>query len=713
MSKLFVQKIETHIQGSIKDHDYGIGDIGLVLEILRNKLYKDPILAVVREYITNARDAHVEAGKSELPINVTLPDSENLYFKVQDFGPGLSPERIEKIFCNYASSTKRGSEDQVGYFGIGSKSAFAYSDSFTIISVHNGITRTYSSYIDESRKGKISCLYEAYSDQPNGTTIIIPVKRSDCYYFEEKLIEITQFWDIRPNVIKNNNNHNLHYKNEQILFSGEDWSLNRTDDWKARSAHAIMGGISYPIDVSSHFNNYRLKSFFMNCPIRIKFNNSDLSLAASRDSLHYDSRTIRTIKDRFDKIINEINSKIIDQINEEPDYCSALVRFNLTISHNQELTKVIDTIYYKDKPLIKNPRINIFGKTAKLTWYNKTILSSGFENIQSKSVNSRSSNSDIDFYHILNSIETVLIFNDNISSNMKKYAVKIFKDDPSVKSVVFLTISDDKEISDKHPYLWFANEICSHKISEIVPDKLVRVNSKNKLSNKDNIFVYKFDYKSSRSDLAKKVIEVSKNEEIVYFTYDSKVNKPTDINHISVHYLSNVEYLLNKKIYGISESKKNLVPNNWIHLNDIMDLKMKEALDKMKCKDVHELMDWMNSKNSTIDNMNNTSYSIFDLLKDQEGKGNIIDKYVKESKRIKNINDISYEIQGLNYIIEFYIQKESLVYSDLSPLSKVLGDMNKEMHKTYPLLKYIFKSYEVSDVEKNHMNFYIESVDSK
>ena len=59
MSKLIVQKVQTHTDGSLKDHQYGIGDVGLVLEILRNKLYKDPILAVVREYVTNARDAHV------------------------------------------------------------------------------------------------------------------------------------------------------------------------------------------------------------------------------------------------------------------------------------------------------------------------------------------------------------------------------------------------------------------------------------------------------------------------------------------------------------------------------------------------------------------------------------------------------------------------------------------------------------------------------
>ena len=710
MSKLLVQKIETDIHGSIKDHEYGIGDIGLVLEILRNKLYKDPILAVVREYITNARDAHVESEKSDLPINVTLPDSENLYFKVQDFGPGLSPERIEKIFCNYASSTKRNSEDQVGYFGIGSKSAFAYSDSFTIISVHNGMTRTYSSYIDESRKGKISCLYEAYSDQPNGTTIIIPVKRNDYYYFEQKLTEVTQFWEVRPDVIKNNEKYNLNYYNERVLFSGEDWSLNKTDDWKTRSAHAIMGGIAYPIDIASHFNSHNAKTFFMNSPVRIKFNNSDLSLAASRDSLHYDSRTIRIIKDRFNKIINEINSKIIEQINAEPDYCSAMMIFNSAI-RNSDLSKIVNNVSYNNKPLIKNPTINIFGKAAKLTYYTKTILVGGFENIQSKSVNSRSSHSDIDFYNILNSNETVLVFNDIVSSNMKKYASKIFKEDSGVKAVVFLTLGNDKTASDQNSNLWLANEICSYKISEIVPDKVLKFNSKNKLSNKDNIFVYKFDSTSSRADLAKKVIEVSKNENIIYFIYDSKINKAVDIKNESMQYLHSLEYLLDKKIYGISESRKKMIPGNWVHLNDAMDLKMKDALDQMKCNNVHELMELISSKNSTIDNMNSVSSNIFDFLIDQEGKNNIIDKYIQLSKKIININYNSYAIKDFNNIIKFYLEKENLSYSYFDHTAKKLYEMNQEMHKKYPLLKHIFRSYDLNDDVKKHVKLYIEAVD--
>ena len=39
-----------------------------IFEMLRNKIYTDKILACIREYSTNAQDAHIEAGTPGLPI---------------------------------------------------------------------------------------------------------------------------------------------------------------------------------------------------------------------------------------------------------------------------------------------------------------------------------------------------------------------------------------------------------------------------------------------------------------------------------------------------------------------------------------------------------------------------------------------------------------------------------------------------------------------
>ena len=53
---------------------FGIKESGLshIFNVLRNQLYSDKVLAVIREYSTNAVDAHIEVGQADKPIKVTL-----------------------------------------------------------------------------------------------------------------------------------------------------------------------------------------------------------------------------------------------------------------------------------------------------------------------------------------------------------------------------------------------------------------------------------------------------------------------------------------------------------------------------------------------------------------------------------------------------------------------------------------------------------------
>ena len=73
--------ITTSKQTTLKQSDdfqsvsFGIKESGLshIFNVLRNQLYSDKVLAVIREYSTNAVDAHIEVGKADTPIKVTLP----------------------------------------------------------------------------------------------------------------------------------------------------------------------------------------------------------------------------------------------------------------------------------------------------------------------------------------------------------------------------------------------------------------------------------------------------------------------------------------------------------------------------------------------------------------------------------------------------------------------------------------------------------------
>jgi light-regulated signal transduction histidine kinase (bacteriophytochrome) len=99
---------------------FGIGDPSVVIEILRNRLYEHKIRTLVQEYMSNARDAHREVGQKRR-IEVVAPTQLEPTFKVRDFGPGISPDRMANVFVLYGASTKRTNNTQTGGFGCSAK----------------------------------------------------------------------------------------------------------------------------------------------------------------------------------------------------------------------------------------------------------------------------------------------------------------------------------------------------------------------------------------------------------------------------------------------------------------------------------------------------------------------------------------------------------------------------------------------------------------
>ena len=150
------------VSGALSSSAFGISTENQVhvLTILRDTLYTNKVLAVLREYSANAWDANRETGRGEQPIEVVLPTELEASLIIRDNGPGLSERDVFTIYTQYGASTKRSSNLAVGMLGIGSKSAFAYNDSFTITSWHGGTKSVYHAVLDESNIGKVMKIYE-------------------------------------------------------------------------------------------------------------------------------------------------------------------------------------------------------------------------------------------------------------------------------------------------------------------------------------------------------------------------------------------------------------------------------------------------------------------------------------------------------------------------------------------------------------------------
>ena len=129
--------------------NYTIEATAKAFSILSDGLYANKIKAVVRELSTNAYDSHIDAGKPDVPFEVHLPNSMEPHFSIRDFGTGLSHEDCMNLYTTYFRSNRTDSNKAVGCMGLGSKSPFAYNDSFTVESFFNGKHRTYNAYKNE------------------------------------------------------------------------------------------------------------------------------------------------------------------------------------------------------------------------------------------------------------------------------------------------------------------------------------------------------------------------------------------------------------------------------------------------------------------------------------------------------------------------------------------------------------------------------------
>lgn len=167
-------------QDNLAGTNFGLdqANMGLLFDMLRNRLYTDPLEAMIRELASNCVDSYPK-NSVEKKVYITVNFEEDKlfnkykYIEFSDHGVGMSPETITNVYCKYLSSTKRDDNDNIGGFGLGAKTPFAITDEFIVITHNGGIRYEYIAFIDETGLGKISLLKSNESDGV-GTTVRIP-----------------------------------------------------------------------------------------------------------------------------------------------------------------------------------------------------------------------------------------------------------------------------------------------------------------------------------------------------------------------------------------------------------------------------------------------------------------------------------------------------------------------------------------------------------
>ena len=348
--KLADRTVEVHSAGVTTTNQFSIAQTSKMFKILSDSLYSDKIMAVIRELATNAYDSHISAGNKN-PFLVKLPTATDPNFTVRDYGTGLSQEDMENLYTTYGASNKNDSNDFVGCLGLGSKSPFAYTRSFTTTSYHNGKQYTYIASIDEAGVPSLNLIHSTDTTEPNGLEISFAVKQYDFQEFSQKAVRVFHYFKMKP-IIHGGVSYDFNgeYSQRNIVIEGDGWRVCRfnNDGLKFPNSYhrinsgviALMGNIAYPVETShligeekaetpDHiarwnrtFNKADIASWKafvgeivnQSLYLELDFGIGELEMDVSREGLQYTKSVIKTLRQKTQDIFLELKKNFSEKI---------------------------------------------------------------------------------------------------------------------------------------------------------------------------------------------------------------------------------------------------------------------------------------------------------------------------------------------------------------------------------------------------------------
>jgi len=324
--KIEREHVVDELIGDVKTNKFKIGEdsMGIIIDSLIN-LYSDPIGSIVREVTSNCYDAHRE---KDLKIKKVIPltdeddpkwfhpsskkpqiefQEENILlgvgnaFLFRDFGVGLSKKRVEEIYTLFGNSTKRDNNHQIGGFGIGAKSPFSYTDTFYIISKHNGKMFSYMLYRGNDAF-HMDLLKTTNTTELNSTEVIIPLGQEDSWRDIKNFAkainnQLMYFTDLEFINIEEGTGRDIKlatpdYEDDDVCID-----LSQQNSGDDSDIHLMVGRVRYPLNYNQIDSNVIWDT--ERIPCAIKFDVGELDLVPSREAIRYTDKTKDAIKDKI------------------------------------------------------------------------------------------------------------------------------------------------------------------------------------------------------------------------------------------------------------------------------------------------------------------------------------------------------------------------------------------------------------------------------
>lgn len=349
--------VQTNVTDSEKTEMSISASMGIAL--VTKYLYKNPIQTLTQEYLCNARDAHRDAG-TDRKIEVTLPTMIDQSLRIRDFGKGISSDLMKNVFCVLGESTKRDSDNPTGGFGIGGKSALAYTDSFMVRSFNGGYASLYLIHVGTDQRGTIELLEKQETSDSTGVEIIIPIKTQDISSFHKAVYRATFFWNDKP-VIKGIFKEEVpsYWEGTKPIIEGDNWAIYSNESLvplnilNAEAETNLVFSIdSIPYKVTGDFKFdaiSKLKKTSKEAPsllsdyvtLVIKVGNGDLNVAANREDLKNSNFSLKNADEILESVIvkmEEHRSSVINACKNVSDMVKAMIYLKSLFGKVKEIT---------------------------------------------------------------------------------------------------------------------------------------------------------------------------------------------------------------------------------------------------------------------------------------------------------------------------------------------------------------------------------------
>ena len=367
------------VEGNIESSEFGATkeNLPFLLNMLQTTLYSDKPLAVCREYITNAWDAHVDAGIPDTPIQITMPTSFSPVLKIRDFGKGLSKNDVFYHYTSYGDSGKRHTDDMVGGFGLGSKSAFCYVPSFTVISYHDGVKMTFNAQIEEKKTTMNHLMDLDEPTEESGMEIQISVKSYDIYSFRETLVSLLRFHKPVPTFTNNTYVLEEISKEIKVLLEGSNWKIVSPDYGIGNTV--VLGNVPYSFNTSNFDFTFRDRfSQFGDLKFILFLKPNTLNVSLNREVLEYTDKTKANLQSTIEEAMREYEIEFTRKFDTMDSVYNAK-KFMYTFRDNRVNLKPVVDGY-----TIKNTDIDLSNlKFESREWlnYNDRWSSKGYKSI--------------------------------------------------------------------------------------------------------------------------------------------------------------------------------------------------------------------------------------------------------------------------------------------------------------------------------------------